>query len=147
MCIGTPFYKDGMSDIEKDNFILKVIEKSVPRNPDGSIRKSFIKEQDDLLPANYLTAAWLINENDGSIYFDRSKGIELKKNQFRQLRKPFLEKLDVSFMKALEKGDSATVSSVVAQKQILRDITDIDMSQYDTPQKLQEFIPDILKTV
>ena len=145
MAIGTPFYQEGMSEEEKDNFLLYAIEKSVPKKLDGSTRKSFIKEQSDLVVANYLTDAWLINEEDGSIYFDRSKGIELKKKQFRFLRKSLLEKLDVDFMKALEIADSTAISEIVAKKQVLRNITNIDMSEYDTPQKLHEFIPDLLK--
>lgn len=145
MAIGTPFYGENMTEEEKDIFLLDAVEKAVPKKLDGSKRKFFIKEQSDLLPANYLTAAWLINEDDGSIYFDRSKGIELKKNQFRYLRKSFLEKLDVDFMKALEIGDSAAMAIIVSKKQAFRDITNIDMSEYDTPQKLHEFIPDLLK--
>ena len=145
MAIGTPFYQEGMSEEGKDNFLLYAIEKSVPKKPDGSTRKSFIKEQSDLVVANYLTDAWLINEEDGSIYFDRSKGIELKKKQFRFLRKSLLEKLDVDFMKALEIADSTAISEIVAKKQVLRNITNIDMSEYDSPQKLHEFIPDLLK--
>jgi hypothetical protein len=147
MAIGTPFYQEGMSEQEKDIFLIDAIEKAVPKKSDGSIRKSFIKEQSDLLVANYLTDAWLINEEDGSIYFDRSKGIELKKKQFRFLRKPLLEKLDVDFMKALEIADSTAISEIVAKKQVLRDITNIDMSHCDTPEKLYNYIPEELKTV
>jgi hypothetical protein len=49
-------------------------------------------------------------------------------------------------MKVLEVGNSSAIETIVAKKQILRDITNIDMSQYDTPQKLHEFIPDVLKS-
>lgn len=147
MAIGTPCYQSYMNDEEKDNFLMQVIEKSVPRKPNGSDRPVFIKTQDELKVADIFIDAFSINEIDGSIFFNRPRAIELKKKEFRLRRKPLLEKLDVAFMKALEVGDSATVASVVAQKQILRDITDIDMSQYDTPQKLHEFIPDVLKTV
>ena len=145
MAIGTPFYQEEMTEEEKNIFLIDAIKKAVPRKPDGSLRKFFIKEQSELLPANYLTAAWLINESDGSIYFDRFKALELKKKEFRYLRKPFLEKLDVDFIKALEIGDLVAISTIVNKKQVFRDITDIDMSIYDTPQKLHEFIPDVFK--
>lgn len=147
MAIGTPCYQSYMNDEEKDNFLMQVIEKSVPRKPDGSDRPVFIKTQDELKVADVFIDAFSVNEIDGSIFFNRPRAIELKKKEFRLRRKPLLEKLDILFMKALEVGDSITVSGIVAQKQILRDITDIDMSQYDTPQKLHEFIPDVLKTV
>jgi hypothetical protein len=147
MAIGTPCYQSYMNDEEKDNFLMQVIEKSVPKKPDGSDRPVFIKTQDELKVADVFIDAFSVNEIDGSIFFNRPRAIELKKKEFRLRRKPLLEKLDILFMKALEVGDSITVSGIVAQKQILRDITDIDMSQYDTPQKLHEFIPDVLKTV
>jgi hypothetical protein len=145
MSVVFPCYEENMNENEQDILLQQVVSLSIPKNIDGSDRKFFIKDISEIIQTQYLTAAWLINENNGSIYFDRSKGIELKKNQFRLLRKPFLEKLDVSFMKALEIGNSNEISLIVNKKQILRDITSIDMSEYDTPEKLHNFIPDVLK--
>ena len=131
---------------ERNELLQQVISLSIPKKIDGSARNYFIKDISEIIQIQHLTAAWLINENDGSIFFDRSKGLELKKSQFRFLRKPILEKLDVEFMKALEVGNSSVIETIIVKKQILRDITNIDMSQYDTPQKLHEFIPDVLKS-
>ncbi len=146
MTVVYPAYQPEWNQVEQDQFLLFVQNKDVPKLYDGSTRISWIIEGEETLKLRYLRRAWKVND-DGQMYFDRNAAEELKKEHFRYLRKPFLEKLDVAFMKALEVGDSATVASIVAQKQILRDITDIDMSQYDTPQKLHEFIPDVLKTV
>jgi hypothetical protein len=65
---------------------------------------------------------------------------------FRALRKPLLEKLDVQFMRALEDGDATTIAAIATKKKALRDITLIDLSDYDTPEKLNAFIPEVLKT-
>jgi len=141
-----PCYDENSNEEQKYEFLLYVQNKDVPRLPDGSVRPSWILESEGVKETVFLRNAWSVDDN-GNLIFLRDRAIEYKKEHFRYLRKPFLEKLDIAFMKALEVGDSATVASVVAQKQILRDITDIDMSQHDTPQKLHEFIPDVLKTV
>ena len=49
-------------------------------------------------------------------------------------------------MRALENGDTASIPIITQKKSELRDITSVDFSSYDTPQKLHEFIPDLLKT-
>jgi hypothetical protein len=136
-----------MNESQQNELLQQAISLSIPKKLDGSDRNFFIKDISEIVPTQYLTAAWLINEEDGSIYFDRSKGIELKKKRFRFLRKPLLEKLDIDFMKALEIADSTAISEIVTKKQVLRDITNIDMSHCDTPEKLYNYIPEELKTV
>jgi CTP:phosphocholine cytidylyltransferase-like protein len=147
MAIGTPCYQSYMNDEEKDNFLMQVIEKSVPKKPDGSDRPVFIKTQDELKVADVFIDAFSVNEIDGSIFFNRPRAIELKKKEFRLRRKPLLEKLDVDFMKSLEVGNTILTTEIIYKKQILRDITNIDMSHCDTPEKLYNYIPEELKTV
>lgn len=55
------------------------------------------------------------------INLDKAK--EIQKDKMRAVRKPLLEKLDVDFVRALETGGDTT--SITAQKQALRDITNI----------------------
>ena len=55
------------------------------------------------------------------INLDKAK--EIQKDKIRMVRKPLLEKLDVDFVRALETGGDTT--SITAQKQALRDITNI----------------------
>ena len=55
------------------------------------------------------------------INLDKAK--EIQKDRMRVVRKPLLEKLDVDFVRALETGGDTT--SITAQKQALRDITNI----------------------
>lgn len=139
-----PAYQSEWNQQEQDNFLLFVRNKDVPKLSDGSTRQSWIIDGEETLPTKYVRQAWDIT-NDGKLYFDMNKGYDVKKNHLRFLRKPFLEKLDIDFMKALEAGDAALMSNIINKKQTLRDITKIDMSQYDTPQKLHQFIPNELK--
>ena len=145
VAIVSPAYQPEMNQQQQDEFLLMVQNKDVPKLPDGSTRPSWIIEADQILQLKWVRNAWKINDN-GEIYLDRDKAIEIKKEQFRYLRKPFLEKLDVQFMRALEAGDTASLPQIAAKKQKLRDITDISFNDYDTPQKLHEFMPDILLT-
>lgn len=55
------------------------------------------------------------------INIDKAK--EIQKDKIRQVRKPILEKLDVDFVRALEVGGDT--ASIAAQKQALRDVTNI----------------------
>ena len=140
-----PCYKDDMTDQEKDEYAEFVKNKDVPKQEDGSPTPSWLIDVNDLPSIKSVRNAWNINEL-GQIYFDRDKAIEIKKEQFRFLRKPLLEKLDVEFMRALENGDTSSISIITQKKSILRDITSVDFNSHDTPQKLHEFIPDLLKT-
>jgi len=133
MAIGTPCYQSDMTEQEKDLFLIEAIKRSVPKKLDGSERKVFIKTQEELKIADSFIDAHVVNEADGSILFDRLKAIELKKNQFRYFRKPLFEKLDADFMKALENNDLESLAVIKNKKQALRDVTKIDMSEYQTP--------------
>jgi hypothetical protein len=55
------------------------------------------------------------------VNLDKAK--EIQKDHIRQVRKPLLEKLDVDFVRALELGGDT--ASIAAQKQALRDVTNI----------------------
>ena len=140
-----PCYKDDMTNQEKDEYVIFIQNKDVPKNADGSSIPSWIVNINNLPDVKNLRNAWNVNES-GKIYFDRDKAVEIKKEQFRNLRKPLLEKLDVEFMRALENGDTSSIPIITQKKSDLRDITSVDFSSYDTPQKLHEFIPDLLKT-
>lgn len=57
------------------------------------------------------------------IGIDINKAKQIQKDRMRVVRKPLLEKLDVDFVRALELGTDTT--SIAAQKQALRDVTNI----------------------
>lgn len=57
------------------------------------------------------------------INVDKAK--EIHKDFMREVRKPLLEQKDVEYMRALESSDTQKVTQVVAEKQLLRDITNL----------------------
>jgi hypothetical protein len=56
-----------------------------------------------------------------TINFEKAK--EIKKNSLREQRAPLLQQQDIAFQKALELGQDT--SAIVAEKQRLRDITNL----------------------
>lgn len=59
------------------------------------------------------------------------KAKEIHKENIRLARQPILEKLDIDFMRSVERGDKNTQKSIAEQKQKLRDATqnpDIDVA-------------------
>lgn len=66
------------------------------------------------------------------IKINNEKAIEITKDKIRALREPMFTKLDVEFQIALEKG--LDTSKIVAEKQILRDLT--DLANDKTPDEL-----------
>lgn len=77
-----------------------------------------------------------------SIRINIDKAKEIKREQFRTLRKPLLESLDVAFVRALEVGDAAAQASIAAEKQALRDVTKVPLP--DDVEALKAFIPEVL---
>lgn len=93
------------------------------------------------LPAAGFRNAWVINDNKVEIDVNRAKNI--KRNQFRQARKPLLEQLDIEYMKAVETSNTTKKKTIAAKKQELRDVTSIDLP--DDVDELAKFWPDVLK--
>lgn len=60
---------------------------------------------------------------DMAIIVDINKAKDITKDRLRTERKPLLEAQDVAFQRALELG--ADTSAIVAEKQRLRDITNL----------------------
>jgi hypothetical protein len=142
--VTAPNYPPGLTAEQEIEVAAWVQQKDVPPMPDGSVRRSFVVESSDLDGMHLFFEAWRLN-NDGTVTWNKAAADELKRKQFRLLRKPLLEKLDVEFMRALESGDNVLVASISTKKKELRDVTSIDMSMYDTPETLNEFLPDSLK--
>ena len=145
-CVLTPVYPPDLTQEQEAEFLAQRQQRDIPPFADGTSRQSFIKdsESSEVKTMTHLFSAWRI-DSVGNITLDRAAAEELKRSQFRALRKPLLEKLDVKFMRALEEGDTATVAAVGASKKVLRDVTLIDLSPYDTPETLNAFIPEVLK--
>lgn len=68
-----------------------------------------------------------------TINLDKAK--DITKDRLRVERKPLLEAQDVAFQRALESG--ADTTAIVAEKQRLRDITDL-ADAATTPEELKQ---------
>jgi hypothetical protein len=76
----------------------------------------------DTLPAERdFRNAWELSGTDITVNF--AKAQEITKDRLRAERTPLLEAQDVSFQRALE--DGADTSAIVAEKNRLRDVTDL----------------------
>ena len=85
---------------------------------------TFVKDASDPIfttDTDFFTA-WNLN-NDGTITVDMTGARDVTKARLREERKPLLAKLDIEFQRALETG--APTISIVAEKQRLRDITNL----------------------
>jgi hypothetical protein len=65
------------------------------------------------------------------------KALEVHKEKIRKRREELFKDLDVKFMRALEVGNTALSVEIGLQKQTLRDITDIDVSNVTTLDELK----------
>jgi hypothetical protein len=94
-----------------------VLEKDVPKD-----RGARIVNITDL-PNQYndFYDAWEMDAN--SVTVNKAKAVELTKKRLRAERTPLLAAQDVAFQRALESG--ADTSAIVAEKQRLRDITNL----------------------
>lgn len=59
------------------------------------------------------------------IGINTSIALELHKDHLRRARKDLLEKKDIEFIRAIEVNDTESITRISAEKQALRDITDI----------------------
>lgn len=66
------------------------------------------------------------------ILINNEKAIEIAKEKIRAIREPKFKQLDLDFQRALEKGLDTT--EIVAEKQRLRDLT--DLANDKTPDEL-----------
>lgn len=101
----------------------------------------------DSIPSNRsFRDAWDF-EMDGAISVDMPKAREIHLQRIREARNAKLEALDVETLKAIGAGDDTRRQEVEGIKQQLRDIPEeINLDQYQTPDELQAFWPELLST-
>lgn len=84
--------------------------------------------------------AWQLNGD--VIEVDMDKAREIWRDKIRTARTKEFDKLDASFMKALEYGDVPLQQSIAAQKQVLRDApSDPLIDAATTPEELKAILP------
>ena len=79
--------------------------------------------------------------------FNKDKALYHLKNTIRNKRNKLFPELDTQFMRALETGNTTLQAEIIAKKQILRNLTDINIDNVTTRDELIELWPeDILGT-
>ncbi len=94
-----------------------VMEKDVPKGRGARI----VNYTDLPIQHNDFYDAWEMDATSITVNLEKAK--ELTKKRLRTEREPLLQAQDVAFQRALEEG--ADTTAIVAEKQRLRDITDL----------------------
>lgn len=74
--------------------------------------------------------------------FNKNNALEYMKHTIRNKRAKLFPELDTQFMKALETGNNALQAEIVAKKETLRNITDINIDNVTTREELISLWPE-----
>jgi hypothetical protein len=140
IAICTPCLNCGLS-------IEQIAVKDIPKNCSYKICNSNCIPKD----ATFFNAWIYDNKLEIPITIDVNEAHNIWKNEWRRMREPLLKKLDVEWMRALENGDVALTQELTNKKQILRDITLIELPQRKNnetidvfTEKIKNIIPECL---
>lgn len=86
--------------------------------------------------------AWRYCAEEGFV-IDIPHAQEIQKNKWRELRKPYMNELDIEYQKADELNKLDVKKTIAQKKQLLRDVTKLYIS--DDINILRDQIPEILK--
>lgn len=96
---------------------------------------------DDLPKDRLFRNAWRMAVNKPAVDLPAARQIHM--DRIRQVRDAELAKLDVAFMRAVERGDRQEQSAIAADKQRLRDLPQtFDLTVAQTPDDLAALWPD-----
>ena len=98
------------------------------------------------LPNPIFSGALKFDPTRTKVSVDCVKAVEIKLWQFRKLRAPKLEALDVELIRSMEdtsKTGKVVTAEIIAKKKTLRDVTKVELPS--DHQELASFIPEILK--
>jgi hypothetical protein len=74
--------------------------------------------------------------------FNKNNALEYMKYTIRSKRNKLFPQLDTQFMRALETGDTILQAEIIAKKQILRNLTDINIDSVTTRDELIALWPE-----
>lgn len=124
----------------EDEFLGRVVAKSIP--PAATAMQTV---DESAIPVDHtFRDAWRVRV--GGIEHDMGVCREIQRNKLREMRKPLMRELDISFMRACEIGDTEAQAAIALQKQTLRDVTaDPRLDAAATPEELKLVIPEALQ--
>lgn len=74
--------------------------------------------------------------------FNKDNALEYMKYTIRSKRTKMFPKLDTEFMKALETGNTQLQAEIVAKKEVLRNLTDINIDSVNSRDELIALWPE-----
>ena len=74
--------------------------------------------------------------------YNKDKGLGVLKNEIRYKRLKLFPELDTKFIRALETGNTTLQAEIVAKKEILRNLTDINIDSVTTRDELIALWPE-----
>jgi hypothetical protein len=74
--------------------------------------------------------------------YNKDKGLEVLKNSIRYKRLKLFPELDTQFIRALETGNTTLQAEIVSKKEILRNLTDINIDSVTTRDELIALWPE-----
>lgn len=140
MAIFNPAWQDRKPGETEDEQLARAMKKAIP--PTATNIQIIDKA---LVPTDRtFRGAWRVGA--GKIDFDMNHCREIHKEKMRQARAKILTKLDVEYLRADERNDSATKAQIAAKKQELRDVTSSpQIESAGTPEELKAVWPACLK--
>lgn len=136
-----PVWKNKTEQETEDQFLERMTD-VVPEPMKWSIRI----QEDTSLPDVYFEDAWIIGGE--CVITDIRKARDVQYNNIVIARDYRLKELDAPEIEAWSKGDTEELARIRAQKQKLRDLTNIiknELDEINDLQQLKDYWPDILK--
>jgi len=130
--------QQGIKLVTDQDVLDYIIKRSIPEGVEWHV-----VPKDSIPEDRTFRNAW--THDSSAIFVDMVKARDLKMGDLRKVRNAKLKSLDVTFMLALEKGDSEATKEIATKKQELRDLPQtVSMEHIDTPEALKDFTPEIL---
>ena len=118
----------------------RIIERSVPRGPDGAQAAYWVVEEALLPTDRTFRDAWRCAAGTVDVDLPKARGIHM--DAIRRARDEALSRLDAPYLEAVEKGDAGRREEVARRKQALRDIPQtFDLAPAATPEELEDLWP------
>ena len=134
-----PDFNSNFMVFEVDGYI---IEKN--KKPNGIFSRLELEAKNlDDIDLNFLGALkGFLSDDKINFKYDIQKAKEIWLNQYRRVRTPLIEKLDLEYMRADEQGNLELKKEIASKKQALRDVTKTELP--NTLEEIKATWPEIL---
>ena len=140
MTVRTPAYGDkARPDMTEEEWIQEAID-TLPKGEDGNTVPYRVVNTEDIPSDRVFRDSWEDTGTSVAPNMPKARGIQM--NRIREVRNKELAALDITFMRAVEDGDTDAQATIKAKKQELRNIPQTFDLTTDTPEELKEKWPE-----